>query len=401
MLAQQIIIGVKGELSLEEQAFLHTKLSPVTRRNYVLALRQFKQYAGITEDVAMLDPKILKQKLIEYIVHLKEAGLSYSKQNMTISAVQKLYQLHDLTGINWDNVRGYTSDDDTSRDDEPYTAQELQTLVEHASPRTKAIILTMLSAGLRIGAVPSLRMKHLQKLEDKGGLYRVLVYADSRRDRYVSFTTGECARAIDAYIKTREIAGEVIKPDSPVFRTEFDTRKNANGSVKAITKNGVYKAIEQLVVSVGIRKVKHQTELGGRRYTGTHGKPLTHSFRKIMNTSLIRAGCKPVVVELLMGHNIGLQQNYLRLSVDELCQEYCKALDMLTVSQEKQLQQEVSKLRSEISDVGMLKHDLYELREQNKWLHEKFNMILNNPRKVEAWHGVRKILSNKEQQEQD
>jgi site-specific recombinase XerD len=395
----QQIIGVKGELSQEEHAFLHTKLSPVTRRNYVLALRAFKGYSQISEDISMLDPKILKQKLIEYIVHLKEAGLSYSKQNMTISAVQKLYQLNDLAGINWDNVRGYTSDDDTSRDDEPYTAQELQTLVEHASPRTKAIILTMLSAGLRIGAVPSLRIKHLQKLEDKG-LYRVLVYADSKRDRYTTFTTQEAARAIDAYIKTREIAGEVIKPDSPVFRTQFDTRNNANGSVKAITKNGVYKAIEQLVVSVGIRKPKKRIELGVS-YAGTHSKPLTHSFRKIMNTSLIRAGCKPVVVELLMGHNIGLQQNYLRLSTDELCQEYCKALDMLTVSQEKQLQQEVSKLRSEISDVGMLKHDLYELREQNKWLQEKFNLIINDPRKVAAWHSVRKMFSSKEQQQQD
>jgi hypothetical protein len=45
----QQIVGVKGELSQEEQAFLHTKLSPVSRRNYVLGLRQFKQYAGIKE----------------------------------------------------------------------------------------------------------------------------------------------------------------------------------------------------------------------------------------------------------------------------------------------------------------------------------------------------------------
>jgi integrase len=370
----QQIIGVKGELSQEEQAFLHTKLSPVTRRNYVLALRAFKAHAQITEDISMLDPKILKQKLIEYIVHLKQAGKSYSTQNHAISAIQKLYQLNDMAaGINWDNVRGYTSDDDTSRDDVPYTREELQTLVEHASPRTKAIILTMLSAGLRIGAVPSLRIKDLQRIDDKG-LYRVQVYADSKRDRYTTFTTPEAAKAIDAYIKTREIAGEVIKPDSPLFRTQFDTRNNANGSIKPITKNGVYKAIEQLVVSVGIRKVKHQTELGG--YTGTHGKPLTHSFRKIMNTSLVRAGCKPVVVELLLGHDLGLQQNYLRLSTDELCDEYCKALNMLTVSQEKQLLQEVSKLRSEISDVGMLKDDLYELREQNKWLTENMNKLL-------------------------
>jgi site-specific recombinase XerD len=156
----QQIVGVKGELSQEEQAFLHTKLSPVSRRNYVLGLRQFKQYAGIKEDIAMLDPKVLKGKLVDYVTYLKEAGRSYSTQNQAISAIQKLYQIHDLAGINWANVRDSTSDDDTingdDNDDQPYTRAELQLLVENASPRTKAIVLTMLSTGMRIGALPGL-----------------------------------------------------------------------------------------------------------------------------------------------------------------------------------------------------------------------------------------------------
>jgi site-specific recombinase XerD len=402
---KQQIYGVKGELTQEEQAFLHTKLSPVSRRNYVLALRQFKQYAGINEDIVMLDPKILKAKLVAYIEHLKQAGRSYSTQNQAISAIQKLYQIHDLAGINWQNVRDHTSDDDTisggHNDDRPYSREELQLLIENASPRTKAIMLTMLTTGMRVGAVPGLRMKNLQRIEDKG-LYKFQVYADSKRDRYTTFCSPECARAIDEYVKIREIAGEVIKPDSPVFRTQFlhrhDVDFDVNANVKAMSKNAVFRAVEDLAIRVGIRTIRRKTASG---YAQPHGKPLTHSFRKIMNTSLISAGCKPVVVELLIGHTIGLQRNYLRLSDDELCQEYCKALDMLTVSQEKQLQQEVSKLRSEISDVGMLKHDLYELREQNKWLHEKFNMIINNPGKVDAWHSVRKMISSKMQEQQE
>lgn len=382
---QQQIIGVKGELSEEEQVFLHTKLSPVSRRNYVLALRQFKEFSGMKEDIVMLDPKVLKAKLVEYIEHLKSLGQSYSKQNMAISAIQKLYQLHDLAGINWQNVRGYTSDDDTvnggDNDDEPYTREELQTLVEHASVRTRAIILTMLSAGLRIGSLSGLRMKHLQKIEDKNNLYKVLVYADSKRDRYTTFTTPEAARAIDEYLKERQIAGEEIKPDSPVFRTQFDARNNANRSVKPVTKNAVFKIVEELVISVGIRKRGRKTPEG---YAQPHGKPLTHSFRKLMNTSLIRAGCKPVVVELLLGHNIGLQTNYLRLSDQELCDEYCKALDLLTVSQEKKLQQEVSNLKAQVSDAqSMLKVEMSDLREQYAWLLKQFDKRMRGNKKLD------------------
>jgi site-specific recombinase XerD len=272
----QQIVGVKGELSQEEQAFLHTKLSPVSRRNYVLGLRQFKQYAGIKEDIAMLDPKVLKGKLVDYVTYLKEAGRSYSTQNQAISAIQKLYQIHDLAGINWANVRDSTSDDDTingdDNDDQPYTRAELQLLVENASPRTKAIVLTMLSTGMRIGALPGLGMKHLQKIEDKK-LYKVQVYADSKRDRYVTFTTPECAAAIDAYLSSREIAGEVIKPDSPVFRTQFlhrHARRNkeeedVNANVKGMSKNAVFKAVEDLAISVGIRTIRRKTANGYAR----------------------------------------------------------------------------------------------------------------------------------------
>jgi integrase len=409
---QQQIVGVKGELSEEEQAFLHTKLSPVSRRNYVLALRQFKQFSGIREDIVMLDPKVLKGKLVDYITYLKENGRSYSTQNQAISSIQKLYQIHDLAGINWQNVRGYTSDDYTinggDNDDQPYTRAELQLLVENASPRTKAIVLTMLSTGMRVGALPGLRMKHLQKIEDKK-LYKVQVYADSKRDRYRTFCTPECAAAIDAYLSSREIAGEVIKPDSPVFRTQFLHRHarvqctglDVNANVKGMSKNAVFKAVEDLAIRVGIRTIRRKTASG---YAQPHGKPLTHSFRKIMNTSLIRAGTKPVVVELLMGHAIGLQHNYLRLSDQELCDEYCKALDMLTVSQEKHLQQEnaklrmevadVDKLRSEVSEVSAVKQELFELREQNKWLYDKFNIIIRKKNLGRLLEGFDKAMSS-------
>jgi hypothetical protein len=121
-----------------------------------------------------------------------------------------------------------------------------------------------------------------------------------------------------------------------------------------------------------------------------------------MNASLIRAGTKPVVVELLMGHAIGLQHNYLRLETEELLAEYLKAVDMLTVSQEKQLQQEnvklrmevadVDKLRSEVSQVSTLKQELYELREQNKWLDQQVNKILKQGKLDKKYQRVKKIL---------
>jgi hypothetical protein len=40
-------------------------------------------------------------------------------------------------------------------EDRPYTHSEIQILIQHASPRNKAMILLMSSAGLRIGVMIS------------------------------------------------------------------------------------------------------------------------------------------------------------------------------------------------------------------------------------------------------
>jgi Tfp pilus assembly protein PilN len=92
----------------------------------------------------------------------------------------------------------------------------------------------------------------------------------------------------------------------------------------------------------------------------------------------------------------------LRLETEELLAEYLKAVDMLTVSQEKQLQQEnvklrmevadVDKLRSEVSQVSTLKQELYELREQNKWLDQQVNKILKQGKLDKKYQRVKKIL---------
>ncbi len=81
-----------------------------------------------------------------------------------------------------------------------------------------------------------------------------------------------------------------------------------------------------------------------------------HSFRKHFNTCLAKAGIKPALKEVLMGHYIGLESSYLRPTEDELLTEYLKAVvDILTVSEEKHLRHQVEKLKTEVSDIDALK----------------------------------------------
>jgi hypothetical protein len=220
----------------------------------------------------------------------------------------------------------------------------------------------MVSAGLRIGAVPLLKIKHLERIGKDGGVYKVTAYADSKKDKYVTFTTPEATKAIDDYLKTREIKGEKLKPDSPLFRKEFDA-KYANTDIRAVNKSGLFKLIQELTVNTGLRTLGHKAKSG---YAPRHGTPLTHSFRKIANTAFVKAGIKPVVCEMLLGHNIGLQANYLRLSDEELLEEYQKAVELLTVGKERVLELENKMLRAKAGSVDDLRDVLVGLLESEK-----------------------------------
>jgi hypothetical protein len=57
--------------------------------------------------------------------------------------------------LNWKKIRSFMGEHEKTVEDRPYTHSEIQILIQHASPRNKAMILLMSSAGLRIGVMIS------------------------------------------------------------------------------------------------------------------------------------------------------------------------------------------------------------------------------------------------------
>jgi integrase len=80
-------------------------------------------------------------------------------------------------------------------------------------------MLVMASGGLRIGALPGLMLNDVQFLED--GLGRLTVY-EGDGEEYQTFVSPECVEAIKDYLASRERVGEVLGPDSLLFRDKFD-----------------------------------------------------------------------------------------------------------------------------------------------------------------------------------
>jgi integrase len=309
--------------------------SPESRKVYLRSITQFQKETGFTLHREATNAKGLQDALIAWTVRAKSEGKSYSRILGMMSAVFKYASVYDVE-IKEKKIRGFLPENTKIVQDRIYSREEIRTLLESCRPREKAIILLLISTGARVGALPTLKVKHLTRLND--GRYKVLLYAGAIGEEVITFLTLEASQALERYFKERRISGEEITPDSPVIR-------NADNH-KPLSNYGIRNVIQLLTVKSGLRKVGD-----GKRQEVM----LLHNFRKLNNTELVRAGVKQIVIELLLGHSVGLQRNYLRLSDDELYAEFLKAEQGLTISEESALRGQLEKAVVDRETVDELK----------------------------------------------
>ena len=138
--------------------FIETCRSTATRVMYSKALRYFMSYLRLpSESLDRLldkDPKIIQMDICDYVIHLKKSGIIASRSIQAyLAALHKFYVMNDVTQLNWTKIHSFLGENEKQTEDLPYTHSEIQLLIQKTTPRNRAIILLMCSAGLRVGAI--------------------------------------------------------------------------------------------------------------------------------------------------------------------------------------------------------------------------------------------------------
>jgi integrase len=81
--------------------------------------------------------------------------------------------------LNWKKIRSYEPEDGRIVEDRGYNHTEIKQMVDSSELRNKAIILLKSSSGIRVGAIPSLRIKDIEPVE-KYNIYKI-IYARTRQ----------------------------------------------------------------------------------------------------------------------------------------------------------------------------------------------------------------------------
>ena len=304
-----------------------------------------------------MDIKIIQANICEYVTYLRDNGKSHSTVSAYIAAIRHLYDMNDIVSINWKKVHNFEGEEEKGVEDRPYTHSEISTMLQNTTMRNQAVILLMCSSGPRVGAIPLVRIKDLEPI-DKYNIYKVTYYPNSKKYRYFTFCSPEARNHIDAYLQWRERLGEKLKPDSPLFRNEFNVLEVQHP--QAISRKAIQFTMNRLLKSTGIRVFEPPTELTANKSNRTHIMQC-HALRKFFETNAFRAGMDLIYVRRLMGQRAGLEDSYLKLSEEELLEGdskhtgYIGIIDQLTIDESQRLRKENQQLliKTEKIDVAL------------------------------------------------
>ena len=373
--------------------FVDTIKSDQTREQYKRCLVRFMRFLNITDidnlmalvtgDGTVLDSKAL-QKIIDYIGFLKrERRLGANAINLYLSPIIHFYAMNDIT-LNRKKIGRYVPVNIRKHNDRTYTREEVTRLLEFCDLRDRSIVLLFASTGMRIGAIPDLRLEHLTKIENYS-LYQITVY-QGHPEEYITFCTPECRNAIDNYLNYRERCGEILAPKSPLFREQFDVNdlEQIRKKAKTIVENTITKMLGKKLHLAGIIQIEQLKE--GEDPTKKRKAVMrSHGFRKFVNTTMINCRIDSSIRNKLLGHSIALDKSYWRPQVNDLLQEYLKCVDALTINEEFRLRRENEMLKVNKLDIQQLKEQVEEfktfkseIKEHDKRVEEYYKRIMES-----------------------
>ena len=336
--------------------------SEETKKQYHYYLNKFLEHNKIPDHDSLI--RIPRDKLQimaeDYVLYLR-TKVSPNTIPTPMYAIQTFLETNDIE-LKWKKIRRLYPAKIKLSGRKAWSTSEVQRILSFTSNRKqKALVHFLASTGVRVGAIPDLRLKHIEDIGD--GCKSILVYAESTEE-YYTFLTSEASQSLDDYLKQRQTSGEKLSSESPVFTTKYlDDCKE----VMPISGQSVRSIIRLLLQKAGLREGK---KVNGVRYE----EQMLHGFRKRFNTILkSNKSVNPNMVEKMMGHKNGITGVYFTPTKDALFLEFKKAIPELCLDKSAQLEAEKEELEGKMNELDVKSKENQFLKDKIEFM-EKQNM---------------------------
>ena len=367
--------------------YLYAMKSPMTRQKYIGRLNKFFDFLELegTTPEEKSNCFILKSKekdnhwvfssVLKFmqfqLERVYKREITGSTVNNYLKSIKLFCEMADIS-IPWKkNSRGLPKGKNYADDRIP-TDDEIQKLLEYPDRRIKTIVYTMTSSGIRLGAWDYLKWGHIRPIERDGKIVaaKVIVYA-GEDEEYFTFISNEALSSLTDWMKYRENSGELVSEESWLMRDLWDTGAVQGGPGLVTRPNklasaGIKRLIERAIWAQGLRK---RLDNGKKR----HPFQAVHSFRKWFKTRSENGGMKPINVEILLCHSVGISSSYYRPTEIDLLEDYLKIVDLLTFDKREKMQKEIQTYQEKSQeDIYLIKGKLQEKDEQINHLSKNY-----------------------------
>jgi len=189
--------------------FINSIKSDITKKIYEYNLKLFMEFCGVEKFEDLIGQQ---NQIITYLMSLREKKLSYNSISTRLNAIYHFYDMNDIS-LNKKKIKMFKGEYTKKVVDRAYTDKDIKKILDVSDLGAKTIVLLMASSGIRIGALPGIRIRNLEKVNN---IYEITVYEGSS-SQYFTFCTPECTSYIDAYLEFRTKNGENLNKDLSNF----------------------------------------------------------------------------------------------------------------------------------------------------------------------------------------
>jgi len=311
--------------------------SEMTKKHYSNYLDEFRRHFIIKDydKLVSIEQKKLQEMVEDFVIYHKSRRLSASFIAGKICALKLFFSMNDVI-LNWNKLNKMLPEKTKPTGDKAYTTEQIQILLNGTSNlEYKALIHFMSASGVRVGSFEELQMKHLKNMSNN--CKSVRVYADSIHE-YYTFIHQEAVESLNEYLESRKRKGEKITDDSWVFCSPFD-------NVRPLPTRTITSSMGRFVKkSLGREKAK----------SGRYEIMSSHGMRKRFDTVLKSNRMVNIsLAERLMGHSqtIPLDNSYFKPVIEQLFDEYQKAIPQLIIDEKYRLQDEIKNKNKKLHEL--------------------------------------------------
>jgi len=300
-----------------------------------------------------------KDDVLNFVISLK--GTPAKTINTKLAAVKGWLQYNDVEILqkHWKNILNKIQGSRAVTIDKVPTKKELKKIMSTATVKDRALFLTLISSGMRIGEACKIKLndiKELPKIKIRAE------YTKSGNSRIV-FVSPEATEAINEWKEQRKDYLRVAVTRLNCVKPRIDGKKPER-IIKSLDDDRVFPyatSTARVMWNRLIRKAGLDERDPSSGYHSLH----VHCLRKYFSGNMNVAGMPSDIVESLIGHEDKLKRIYNLYTVEQLEEIYNKYVNKICISEAYDTDERINDLNeqakekdTEIKDLKQQMHDI-------------------------------------------